>query len=364
MPRWDTLQVDPDITIAHTLPGWVYADPESFARQRERVFASSWQWVADEADLRVPGQTWPVTLLEGLLDEPLVLTRDREDRTHCLSNVCTHRGTLVCEGPGVEHGLRCRYHARRFHLDGRFHSMPGFDGARDFPTAADDLPRVAHAGWGPLRFASLAPAVPLDALLAPLGERCAWLPLQEAVFDPTRSRDYLVNANWALYVDNFLEGLHIPHVHAGLAAALEPDTYRTECFTRSNLQTGFAASGDDAITPPVGNPDHGRRVAAWWFWLWPNTMINVYPWGLSLNVIKPLAPDRTRVCFRTYVWDASRLGTGAGASLDRVEREDEAVVESVQRGLRSRLYTRGRYSPTHERGVHHFHRLLVAALAG
>ena len=67
--------------------------------------------------------------------------------------------------------------------------------------------------------------------------------------------------------------------------------------------------------------------------------------------------------FRGYVLDADRLGSGAGAALDQVELEDEAAVESVQRGLRSRLYDSGRYSPSHERGVHHFHRLLCEFLA-
>ena len=87
-------------------------------------------------------------------------------------------------------------------------------------------------------------------------------------------------------------------------------------------------------------------------------MLNFYPWGLSLNLVQPLAIDRTRVLFRSYVADPAQLETGAGASLDRVEAEDEAIVQAVQRGVRSRLYTRGRYSPTRERGVHHFHRLL------
>ena len=92
-------------------------------------------------------------------------------------------------------------------------------------------------------------------------------------------------------------------------------------------------------------------------------MLNFYPWGLSLNLVQPLAPDRTRVAFLSYVWDASQLDRGAGAALDRVEREDEAIVEAVQRGMRSRLYERGRYSPSRERGVHHFHRLLCEFLA-
>jgi choline monooxygenase len=88
-------------------------------------------------------------------------------------------------------------------------------------------------------------------------------------------------------------------------------------------------------------------------------MFNVYPWGVSVNVVKPLAVDRTRVTFLAFVWDPSKREKGAGAGLDRVEREDEAIVEAVQRGVRSRLYGRGRYSPTRETGVHHFHRLLA-----
>jgi choline monooxygenase len=110
---------------------------------------------------------------------------------------------------------------------------------------------------------------------------------------------------------------------------------------------------------PAGAPDHGRRIAAYYVWLFPATMINVYPWGLSVNAVRPLAVDRTRISYLTYVWDPERLDRGAGSGLDRVEREDEAVVESVQRGVRSRLYDRGRYSPARETGVHHFHRLLA-----
>ena len=104
-------------------------------------------------------------------------------------------------------------------------------------------------------------------------------------------------------------------------------------------------------------------VAAYYWWMFPNLMVNAYPWGLSINLVFPQAPGRTRVAFRSYVWDASLLDRGAGASLDQVEHEDETIVEAVQRGVHSRLYRAGRYSPTRERGVHHFHRLLCEALA-
>jgi choline monooxygenase len=106
------------------------------------------------------------------------------------------------------------------------------------------------------------------------------------------------------------------------------------------------------------------RIAAYYFWLFPATMLNFYPWGLSLNAVRPLGRDRTQVIFRSYVAEPALCEKGAGAALDRVEAEDEAVVEQVALGVKSRLYARGRYSPAREQGVHHFHRLLAEFLAG
>ena len=359
-------RIAPEIGRAETLPGRWYADPEVHVRARERVFARSWHLVGRESDVRVPGQVYPARLGEGSLDEPILLTRDREDRLHCLSNVCTHRGALVCEGPGVESVLRCRYHGRRFGLDGKFLSMPEFEGVEGFPSARDDLPRVELESWRGFLFAALDPAFPFAELVAPVEQRVGHLPFDAASFDPAGSRDYLVRANWALYCDNYLEGFHVPYVHAGLAAAIDYGSYRTELFPWSSLQVGVAAGGEEAFDLPADHPDGGGRsgpVAAYWFWLFPNLMLNVYPWGLSVNVVQPLAVDRTRVRYTRWVWDASRIETSAGAALDRVEREDEAVVESVQQGVGSRLYGRGRYSPARETGVHHFHRLLAGLLA-
>lgn len=362
--------IDPDITRAQTLPGAFYTDPAYYHLARERIFRHSWQFIGHAADIKVPGQCHPVTLLPGCLDEPILLTRDRDDKVHCLSNVCTHRGTILCEHGGVEKNLVCRYHGRRFDLDGSFRYMPEFEKTANFPTEADNLPRVPFASWSGLHFASLSPSIPLAQAIAPMAERLAWLPLHEFRFDAVRSRDYLVNANWALYLDNYLEGFHIPFVHASLAEAIDYGQYSTELFPFCNLQLGIAKPGEPCFALPPSSPDHARYggggagvgkgsgVAAYYWWLFPNTMFNFYPWGLSINLVQPLAHDRTRVRFLTYLWDESKLDQGAGAGLDRVEREDEAVVEAVQRGTRSTLYTRGRYSPTREQGVHHFHRLL------
>lgn len=358
------LEVAPEIARASTLPGAFYGDAALHELARERVFAASWQWLGDDGRVRVPGAVWPQVLLPGCLDEPVVVTRDREDRLHALSNVCTHRGARVCDGEGVETVLRCRYHGRRFGLDGRFVSMPEFDGVEGFPSPADDLPRLGLARWRQFLFASLAPAVPFDELIAPVEERVGWLPIEQATFQPGHSRDYLVRAHWALYCDNYLEGFHIPFVHAGLAESLDYAAYRSELFAWSSLQVGVARGAEESFDLPASSPDRGQRVAAYYFWLFPNLMINVYPWGLSVNVVQPLGPERTKVSFLAYAWDPAGPRTFGASSLDRVEREDEEVVESVQVGVRSRLYGRGRYSPAREPCVHHFHRLLAAALAG
>lgn len=352
------LSVDPDIRKASTLPGRFYGDEAYFRRCLEEVFARSWQVVADRTEVRIPGQVYPFTFLEGTIGEPLLLSRDEGDRLRCLSNVCTHRGNLLVENPGVVKGLRCRYHGRRFGLDGRFHSMPECEEAEGFPSEADHLPEVALRSWGPLHLVSLDPLFPFDELLEGVEARLGWLPLDRFVFDPGRSRDYLVRASWALYCDNYLEGFHIPFVHSALAETLDYGSYETEVYRYSNLQLGVAADGEEAFDLPPSSPDFGRRIAAYYFWLFPNTMLNFYPWGLSVNVVKPLAVGRTRVSFRSFVWDGSRMESGAGSILDRVEREDEAIVESVQRGVAARLYHRGRFSPSREQGVHHFHRLL------
>ncbi len=345
--------IDSDIAKASTISSRAYTDPVLYARGIERAFARSWQWLADLERLKAPPRAMPITLLEGSLDEPLLLARDADDCLHALSNVCTHRGNLLVEGETTATVLRCRYHGRRFGLDGRCLSMPEFEGVVGFPADSDHLPRVPCETWGPWIFAALDPALPFESWFAPVRERVHGLGLEHARFDAARSRDYLVSAHWALYVENYLEGFHIPYVHADLNQAIDYGNYSTELFPWGSLQLGPAAPGTDAL--PDGN-------AAYYFWLWPNTMLNVYPWGTSINVIQPLAVGRTKVSFLTYVSDPSRLDRGAGAALDRVEREDEVIVEQVQRGVRSRLYDRGRYSPAREIGVHHFHRLLAETL--
>lgn len=363
MPMSQSLHVDEEIRRARTPPSRVYFDPELHDLATERVFVRSWQPVGEIARLKAPGHVIPVTLLEGSVDEALVLTRAEDGQARCLSNVCTHRGTLVVEGEGHLQTLRCRYHGRRFGLDGCMRFMPEFEGVEDFPSPSDDLPRLPLHEWGPLFFTSLDPMCDFEAWIRPVRERVDWLRPERFRPHEAHSSDYLVDASWALYCDNFLEGFHLPYVHAAsLGGKLDYEGYHTELFDWSNVQIGVAREGEPAFDLPAGHPDEGKRIAAWYFWLYPNVMLNFYLWGVSMNVVQPLGPTRTRVLFRSWVHDESKLVEGAGTSLHRVEMEDEEIVESAQRGVRSRLYDRGRYSPRRETGPHHFHRLLTRSL--
>lgn len=351
--------IEEDIRIADTLPGEFYKNPLVFEQTKEKVFARSWHFVGEQNLVRLPGQVYPFTLLEGILDEPLLLTRDENDQIHCLSNVCTHRSNLVVETPGQVKQLQCRYHGRRFGLDGCFKSMPEFKEALNFPTEKDHLAKVQLAKWGNLLFVSLHPYASFTEFFGPMQERLGWMKVNELIYVPELSRDYLVKANWMLYCDNYLEGFHIPFVHESLNNLLDYGNYASELYTYSNLQLGIARKGEASFNLPPESPDFGKEVAAYYYWIFPNLMFNFYPWGLSVNVVRPLASNLTKVSFLTFSYDPNSISPIVESGLDKVEREDESVVECVQKGIHSRFYHKGRYSPKMEQGVHHFHRLLL-----
>lgn len=358
------LDIHTDIRRAHTLPGTFYNDAATFEASKDKIFARSWQMITDaEEVVKLPGDALPFRFMDGYMEEPLLLLRDKENTIRCLSNVCTHRGKILVEHPGrLERGIVCGYHGRRFQLDGTFMAMPETEGMENFPCADDNLTRLPVGQWKQFRFTSLDPACPFEEWVAGMESKVGFLPVEEFVFAPERSRDYLVRANWALYCDNYLEGFHIPFVHKGLAAALDWGAYRTELFEWGNVQIGISKGGDAVFDLPPGHPDAGQQIAGYYFWLFPNIMFNFYPWGLSLNIVRPLQVNLMKVSFRAYVWKPSLLGIGAGADVDLVEREDEAVVEQVQIGTRSRFYKHGRFSPRMEQGVHQFHRIVQSFL--
>jgi len=282
-----------------------------------RAPASAWRYVGEAPP---PGEMEPV---EGGGLGPLVLI-GVDEGVRCLSNVCTHRGALLVDEPSTGRGrLRCRYHGRCFTLEGAVTRAPGFEDPPDEP-----LTQLSVGRWGSAVFAAHQPAVAFSD----------WMP-EEPCGPLTATREYRVQAPWPLYVENYLEGLHVPFAHPGLNAALDQSTYRTEVRAEAVLQT--------------------CEDVRWWC-LFPTTLLNVYSWGVSLNVVEALGPETTRVRYLTY-------GTppqGWGVDLHATELEDQSVVESVAAGMRSPLYRPGRLSQRREAGVAGFRRWMSDATSG
>lgn len=354
-----TFKVNPNIAHAKTIATDFYLDPVIFEQAKEKIFGNSFHYIACKDEFSSLNNTIPVTLLKGFLDEPLILTKDKEQQIHCVSNVCTHRGNILVQKKCNLKRIACNYHGRQFDLDGKFLHMPEFKEVENFPCDDDHLTKLPLFEIGNLLFTSLKKDLSPKDFFGEMLERMAWYPFEELVYKADLSKSFEVKANWALYCENYLEGFHIPFVHKALNDVLDFNKYTTELFKYSNLQMGIAKEGEASFDLPFHSPDNGKNVAAYYFWTFPNIMFNFYPWGLSLNIIEPLSPTKTKVNFYCFVLDERKYNTGAGSGLDLVEQEDEDVVENVQKGIKSRFYTHGRYSVTREQGTHHFHQLLA-----
>jgi phenylpropionate dioxygenase-like ring-hydroxylating dioxygenase large terminal subunit len=291
--------------------------------------------------------------------------RGRDDTLRAFYNVCRHKGRQVVTGEGVAKQLVCGYHAWRYDLDGRLRSAPRMAGIEDFAREKINLVPMALANWGPWLFINQDHDAPPVAALAPEVDAA----LDESGYRKLRyagRRSWTLACNWKVYVDNFLDGgYHVPHMHPTLAAGLDMASYRTEVFARSSIQSSAAAQverhGEDASIERIG-----RRVI--YAWIYPNFMVNRYGPCLDSNHVVPLGPERCRVDYEFY-FDGDAIGHGeaAQAFVERsmaqsevTQREDIAICESVQLGLSSSSYDRGRYAPTVEQGEHHFHGLLAA----
>lgn len=338
--------INPDIEFAETLSSEFYTSEKYFHESKEKIFARSWHFAGKTDEIK---NVKPFTILENFLDEPVLFTK-RDEKINCLSNVCTHRGKILIETECEASGIRCGYHGRRFDLGGKFLSMPEFEMAKNFPSEKDNLPKIPFEIWNDFTFVSPEPFAPLENLFSESDEFLGEINFENLKL--SSAKDYAVKTHWALYCENYLEGFHIPFVHKALNEAIDYGSYETKLFHYSNLQIGYAKNDEDAF-------DFDEKIAAFYLFVFPNLMFNFYPWGLSVNIVKPIEKDLTRVSYLTYISDESKLNKGAGADLETVEFEDQAVVESVQKGINSRFYDRGRYSPTREKGTHHFHRLIA-----
>ncbi len=352
---------DADLPLAkaHTLPSSWYFDGEVYAAECRHIFGNTWQTVGRADQVAEPGSF----LTTEIAGEPILVVRDEQGILRAFHNVCRHRAAQVINEPsGQVSRLRCRYHGWTYDLPGRLRGTPEFDGVADFCKEDNGLVPLAVAAWGPLVFVHGGEVgQTLLPFLKPFPEQTAGLGLEKMRF--AERREYLLQCNWKVFVDNYQDGgYHVNTVHPGLAGALDYAHYRTEIFDQSSVQSCPLRPADDL---DIGKVRTG--AAAYYWWLFPNLMVNIYQGVMDTNLVLPLGPDCCRVIFDFYFEktegeEAKKYIAGSIAVAHQIQMEDQGICEEVQRGLKSRAFDTGRFSVKREAGGYYFHRLRAAKL--
>lgn len=335
---------------ATALPARFYCEPSTAALDRSGVFDRGWQLIAHVCQLADAGDH----VIADFAGLPVIAVRGADGEIRVFHNVCRHRAGPIASCDGSKAcSLRCRYHGWNYGLDGVLRSAPEMGRAPDFRAEDVRLPQLSVRVWQGLVFAVPGKSViPFDELVQGIDERLG--PDRGlAGFGHHQRVVYDLACNWKVYVDNYLESYHVPHIHPGLDALLDYRSYVTETarwhsHQRSPIESaaGLYGTGD-----------------ALYYWLWPSTMLNVLPGRLQANRVIPRGVDRCRVVFDFYRArdDSAEARSRREADLafsDAVQLEDAAICEQVQRGLASGSYVAGRLNPLRECAVHHFHELL------
>lgn len=354
-----TYDADAALADALTIPAPWYVDSRIAELETSAVFSKTWQMVGRIEQVEKPGQF----VTASVAGEPIVVVRGNDGVLRGFYNVCRHHAAaVVTEACGQASILHCPYHGWNYGLDGALKGMPEFDGVKNFERRENGLVPVKAETWEEFVFVNLDPeAVPLRDFLGGLVKRVA--PLGVSKLHYFDSRAYDIHCNWKVFVDNYLDGgYHVPHLHKGLNSVLDYKEYTIENEDRYCLQSSpMVASNEDAAT---GATRKGDR--AWYFWQYPNLMINCYEGYMDTNLVLPVDVDHCRVIFDFYFADVSEAhreyNQQSVAVGLRVQDEDLGICEAVQRGLKSRAYGAGRLSVRREAGEHLFHRLLAADL--
>ncbi len=349
---------DPELPLerARTIPSSWYFDPEIYAAERRAVFAATWQVVGRSEQVAKSGQF----LTADIAGEPVLVVRGDDGVLRAFHNVCRHRAAPVMTEPcGQATKLRCRYHGWTYDLAGRLRGVPEFDGVADFCREDNGFAAMAVDTWGPLVFVHAKPqAASLLDLLAPFDKRSVRQSMEQLRF--VRRKEYDLACNWKVYVDNYLDGgYHVNTIHPGLAGALDYSGYHTVIDGQTSVQISPLRPPDASGLGQVRAGDY-----AYYWWLFPNFMINLYQGVMDANLVLPLGPERCRVVFDFYFEDGAepQFIERSISVADQVQAEDMAICEDVQRGLASSSYETGRFSVRREAGGYHFHQLLAQKL--
>lgn len=350
-----------NLAAAETMPARWYTDPQFLTLEAEKIFYRTWQPVGRLDDVMRIGDFFSCEVL----DQPLVVVRNRDGALRAFYNVCPHRAAIVADGRGNRKSLQCKYHGWTYDLDGKLLRAPEFEGVKNWDKESVCLQPVLVEAWGPWIFVNLnATAQPIRSVYGDIDDEIRSAGFNLNKMRLVERRDYLIDCNWKVYVDNYLEGYHLPIAHPGLFRELDYDQYRVDTFQHYSKQYApiREVTPGDARDRRYVRSGEGEEDALY-YWIFPNVMLNVYLDNTSINIIIPVGHDKTLTVFE---WYFESPGTGAGwesmqqiiAFSDEIQQEDIELCEWVQRGLQSKAYDRGRFSVLRENGVHHFQSLI------
>lgn len=332
-----------DLARASTLPAFAYTDPAVLEEEKNAIFRRSWQPIGHLADVREPGSFFTAELAGA----PVVVTRDANGELRGFYNVCRHRAGPVATGKGARKSLTCRYHGWTYGLDGALRTTPEIGAPVAFDPSCVSLEKIHVASFGPLVFGALDPKEPFGATYGAIADATARLDLAQMTF--VGRKEYVLACNWKVYVDNFLEGYHLPTVHPELFKTLDYDRYVVE--TNGNHVVQHAPLRDGS-------------GEARYYWAFPNVMLNFYGGRLEVDTILPLGEGKTLTVFEWFFPKAAdERAKKSIEESDAIQKEDIEICETVQKNLASGAYDRGRFSTKRENGVHHFQSLVHAWLA-
>lgn len=265
---------------AGTIPARWYTDPAFLAAERERVFGRTWQPVGRAAEVAQAGSF----VAGDIAGEPVVAVRGADNRLRAFSNVCRHRGSTLVEGSGAASVLKCPYHGWTYSLDGRLFGQPEFEGVENWDRSKVCLPEFRVQSWGPFVFVNQDSHAPsFEQVVEAIPQEAAGIGCHLDKLRFCYRRDYVINCNWKVYIDNYLEGYHLPTAHPGLFRELDYAQYRVEPHRYYSAQLApIRAKGKDGAARRYELAD-GKQDALY-YWIFPNFMLNIYPDNLTARV--------------------------------------------------------------------------------
>ncbi|MFM9913915.1 MAG: aromatic ring-hydroxylating oxygenase subunit alpha [Methylophilaceae bacterium] len=336
-----------------TLPGRDYVDPAIFELERQRIFFKSWYYAGREEQVVVPGQWFTI----DVVGESIIVMRNDEGKLQAFYNVCRHRGSRLCdEKAGQSNGaIMCPYHNLCYNHQGELIATPNMEEHElDFDQLS--LWPVHVDVWQGFVFVNLSAEKPItlrESLAVHFDEPLRFERFELDKLRIGRSYEAVVNANWKIILENYLECLHCPAVHPELIETIE--TYKSGWVIEEGRDdggvslppggSGYSDGGrsnlsvNPCMTALEVNSIYGGAIP-------PNVTLDIGATGVMIIQLLPISPLQTRV-IDTFLFNAADV---AKADFDPspvvdfnevVSRQDYAVCERVQKGVASRAFSHG-----------------------